>query len=82
VLLLDPIAGAAFLVLAVLISVGRVVIGEHYPGDVVAGALIGAASAVVVVRLARPVVVWIARLVERLTDPILRPLWRGRVTDA
>jgi undecaprenyl-diphosphatase len=81
VLLLDPLVGAAFLVLAVLISVGRVVIGEHYPGDVAAGALIGAASALVVVRLARPVIVWIARFVERLTDPILRPLWRGRVTD-
>jgi hypothetical protein len=34
VLLLDPFAGLLFLVLAVLIALRRVVIGEHYPGDV------------------------------------------------
>jgi undecaprenyl-diphosphatase len=78
VLLIDPVVGIAFCVLAVLIAVGRVVVGEHYPGDVLAGALIGTASAVVVVRLARPFVVAVVRGVERLTDPLLRPLWRGR----
>ena len=76
VILLDPIAGAAFLVLAVLIAVGRVLIGEHYPGDVIAGALIGTASAVVVVRLARPLIMLCVRAVERLTDPLLGPFWR------
>ena len=81
VLLLDPIAGALFLVLAVLIAVGRVVIGEHYPGDVVAGALIGTVVAVLVVRLGRPVIAAIARVVERITDPLVRPFWRGRVTS-
>jgi undecaprenyl-diphosphatase len=66
-----------FTVLALLISIGRVVIGEHYPGDVLAGALIGTAAAVVVVRLGRPVVLWLVRLVERVTDPILASV-RGR----
>jgi len=82
VLLIDPLAGALFLVLAVLIAVGRVVVGEHYPGDVLAGAAIGTVSALVVVRLARPLIVLLARLVERLTDPLLRPLWRRRVTES
>jgi len=78
VALLDPIAGAAFLVLAVLIAAGRVLIGEHYPGDVIAGALIGTACAVVVVRLARPVIMLCVRVVERATDPLLALVWRRR----
>jgi undecaprenyl-diphosphatase len=82
VCLIDPIAGAAFLVLASLIAVGRVVVGEHYPGDVVAGAAIGTLAALVVVRLARPVIVIFVRIVERATDPLLGPLWRRRVPDA
>jgi undecaprenyl-diphosphatase len=81
VLLIDPVVGALFLVLAVLIAVGRVVIGEHYPGDVLAGAAIGTVAAVVVVRLARPLIALIARFVERVTDPLVRPFWRGRVTN-
>lgn len=78
VVLIDPIAGALFLVLALLITVGRVIVGEHYPGDVLTGALIGTVCAVIVVRLARPVIVFLVRLVERVTDPLLRPLWRAR----
>jgi undecaprenyl-diphosphatase len=76
ILLIDPLAGALFLVLALLISVGRVVVGEHYPGDVVAGAAIGTVCALIVVRLARPVIVFLVRLVERITDPVLAPIWR------
>jgi undecaprenyl-diphosphatase len=79
--LVDPLVGAAFLVLAALITVGRVIVGEHYPGDVIAGALIGTASALVVVYLARPLIAAIARVVERVTDPLLRPFWRGRMTN-
>jgi undecaprenyl-diphosphatase len=82
VALVDPLAGALFLVLAVLIGVGRVVVGEHYPGDALAGAAIGTVAAVIVVRLGRPVIASIARLVERVTDPVLRPLWRRRVTES
>lgn len=78
VALLDPVVGALFLVLAVLIAIGRVVVGAHYPGDVLAGALIGAASAFLIVRLARPAVVFCVRLVERATDPVLAVVWRRR----
>jgi undecaprenyl-diphosphatase len=81
VAIIDPFVGAFFIVLAVLIAVGRVVVGEHYPGDVVAGAAIGTLSAVVVIRLARPVIALLVRLIERATDPVLALVWRSRVTD-
>jgi undecaprenyl-diphosphatase len=79
VLLLDPPVGAAFCVLAILIAAGRVLIGEHYPGDVLAGAAIGTVSAVAVVRLARPVLLRVVRLFERVTDPLLGLAWRRRL---
>jgi undecaprenyl-diphosphatase len=78
VALIDPVAGALFLILAVLIAVGRVLVGEHYPGDAIVGAAVGTVAALVVVRLARPVISWLVRLVERATDPVLALVWRGR----
>jgi len=77
ILFVDPLAGALFLAIALVIAVGRLLIGAHYPGDVGAGLLVGAFSAAVVMRLARRVVRYAVGLVERVTDPILRPLWRG-----
>lgn len=77
VLFLDPLAGALFLFFALVIAVGRLLIGAHYPGDVAAGLLVGAFSAVVVTRLARPVVRVLVAAVERVTDPLLRPFWRS-----
>jgi undecaprenyl-diphosphatase len=76
VLLIDPLAGAIFLVAAVVIAVGRLFIGAHYPGDVGAGLLVGLAAALVVAKLLRPVVCRIVDLVGRLTDPLLAPIWR------
>jgi undecaprenyl-diphosphatase len=76
VLLFDRVAGALFLAVAVLIGVGRVFIGAHYPLDIVAGCLVGLGSALIIVRLGRPVLAVLVRLVERVTDPILAPLWR------
>lgn len=80
VVMLDPVAGAVFLVLAVLIAIGRVIVGEHYPGDALMGAAVGTVAALVVVRLGRPVIAFFVRLIERVTDPLLRPAWRGRTT--
>ena len=40
------------------------------------------AAALVVVRLGRPVVAFLVRLVERVTDPVLGPLWRRRSRTA
>jgi membrane-associated phospholipid phosphatase len=42
--LYDRRLGGALLVLATILSLSRVVVGTHYPGDVLAGALIGAAT--------------------------------------
>src|SRR5437870_1079577 len=76
VYLFDRVAGAIFLVAAVIIGAGRVFIGAHYPADVLAGCLVGLGSALLIVRLAAPAIRWLVRLVERLTDPLLAPLWR------
>jgi undecaprenyl-diphosphatase len=81
VLLIDTGVGLAFLALAVLIAVGRVIVGEHYPGDVLGATLIGIAVAFIVVRLGRPVIAFLVRLVERVTDPLLALVWRARPTE-
>jgi undecaprenyl-diphosphatase len=78
VLMFDRLVGSLFLLAAVLVAVGRVLIGVHYPGDVLAGLLVGLGSALLIVRLARPLLAFLVRLVERVTDPLLAPLWRLR----
>lgn len=78
VVMFDRAVGALFLAAALAIGVGRVFVGEHYPLDVAAGCLVGLAAALVVVKLGRPVIAWLVRVVERATDPVLAPLWRQR----
>jgi membrane-associated phospholipid phosphatase len=78
VVMFDRVIGGLFLAAAVAIGVGRVFIGEHYPLDVAAGCLVGLAAALLVVKLGRPVIAWLVRMVERATDPVLAPLWRQR----
>ena len=69
----DRRVGIIALVLAFVLSVGRVALGVHYPSDVFAGAILGLIAALIV---------WtppIRRLVDRLADrlaalnPIARP---------
>lgn len=76
IFLFDRVVGSIFLAAATAIAVGRVVAGVHYPADVLAGALVGAAVAVFVVRLGRPAIEMAVRLVERVTDPLLTRVWR------
>jgi undecaprenyl-diphosphatase len=78
VLAFDAAVGAVFLAAAVLIAVGRVFIGAHYPGDVGASLLVALAASFVAVRLARPLVALVVRLVERLTDPVLARVYPKR----
>jgi undecaprenyl-diphosphatase len=78
IILFDTAVGAVFLAFAVLIAVGRVLIGAHYPGDVLAGLGIGFAVAAVVALAARPLVVRLVGLLERLTDPLVASLHRRR----
>ncbi len=80
VLLFDTGVGLVFLALAVLIAIGRVIIGEHYPGDVLISTVVALVAAFVVVRLGRPVIAVIVRIVERVTDPLLAFVWRTRAT--
>lgn len=84
VIAFDRIVGVLFMIAAVIISVGRVFIGAHYPADVGAGVLVGFASALLVVRLARPLLEPLVRIAERLTDPVVATGWRrrGRTTSA
>src|SRR6266487_3031872 len=60
----DRVAGALFLAAAVAIAAGRVLVGVHYPADVVAGCLVGLAAALVVVRLARPLLARSVKVAE------------------
>jgi undecaprenyl-diphosphatase len=78
ILAFDTAAGVIFLVIAAIIAVGRLFIGAHYPSDVLAGLVIGLIAAGVVVRLLPRFVSWVVAHVERVSDPLLRPLWRLR----
>ncbi|HEV7132297.1 MAG TPA: phosphatase PAP2 family protein [Gaiellaceae bacterium] len=76
VLAFDSAAGAVLVVAAVIIAVGRVFIGAHYPGDILASLTVATAVAIIVIGFARPLVAAAVRLVERVSDPLVRPLWR------
>jgi len=67
--------GLVFLAAATLIGLSRIALGMHYPSDVVAGALVGWAAAMLVTGFGGT---WIMRLVVPLSsvsDRLLRPLW-------
>ena len=67
--------GLVFLAAATLIGLSRIALGMHYPSDVVAGALVGWAAAMLVTGFGGT---WIVRLVVPLSsvsDRLLRPLW-------
>ena len=48
-----PKAAPAFLILAAAVAYSRVYVGVHYPLDVIAGAALGAAVAIALLRLVR-----------------------------
>jgi undecaprenyl-diphosphatase len=68
--LYDRTIGTALLVVAAIIAFSRVYVGTHYPGDVVAGALIGIAAAWLLYRLPT----------RRLVEAVAR--WCGAAWDA
>ena len=71
-------AGLLALAMAVAISIGRVMVGVHYPSDVAAGALLGTACALLFwhPRVRRPLAAladWLGAQYERLAIAVLRP---------
>lgn len=81
--LYDRVFGTILLVLAAILSFARVYVGTHYPGDVAAGALIGAAvaAALYLVAPTRRLIEWVARSIGQLWDRLTSPLTardRGR----
>ena len=67
--LTDRRLGASLFLIAAVVAVSRVYIGAHYPSDVLGGALLGAAAALLLNALARrnPARRWLARLFDVLT---------------
>jgi len=59
-------AGIIALVLATVVSVSRVALGTHYPSDVIGGAVLGAACALIL--WIPPVRAWLSRLADLAGD--------------
>ena len=77
-------AGLTALVLAAVLSVARVAVGTHYPSDVAAGALIGAAAALVfwhpsVREPLHRVAEWAGRVYDGVLDSVRAGALRRRV---
>lgn len=70
-------AGMAFLAVAAVIGASRVVLGLHYPGDVLAGAAVGALSALLVLYAGRGAIDALVRVGSAVTDPLLLRLRRA-----
>lgn len=64
ILLADRKAGAFLLLLAFLHGFSRIYVGVHYPSDILAGATIGALTALLVFRLIRRLEPWPGRLLQ------------------
>jgi undecaprenyl-diphosphatase len=78
VLAFDHPAAVIFLLVATTIAVGRLLIGAHYPSDVLMGLIVGLLAAGVVGRFLPRFVSWVVSHVERVSDPLVRPLWGTR----
>jgi membrane-associated phospholipid phosphatase len=74
--------GRWFLAVAALIAVGRVVVGAHYPADVLASVLVGAAAAAIVVFVFKRPLFKLVLLLERISDPVARRYWDRRAATA
>jgi hypothetical protein len=73
-------AGLVFLLWATLIAVSRVLVGVHYPTDVLASLVIGIGAGFVCARvLMGPALEPLIRLVGRVTDPLLEPIEHARL---
>jgi undecaprenyl-diphosphatase len=70
-------AGMVFLAWATLIALSRVLVGVHYPTDILASLGVGIVAGFVCARLLMaPVLEPLIRLASRVTDPVLEPIER------
>lgn len=74
-------AGIAALVFAAWMSYARVYVGDHYPGDVAAGAVIGTVVAWVITRWMAPVTAALRALVDRVILWLRLPLPEGTARE-
>jgi undecaprenyl-diphosphatase len=65
--------GALALAFAVVMSYARVYIGDHYPGDVLAGAAIGVVVGAIFLTWLWPVTAWLRSLTDRLMTAVHFP---------
>ncbi|MEA2424181.1 MAG: undecaprenyl-diphosphatase, partial [Thermoleophilaceae bacterium] len=73
-------AGLVFLLWATLIALSRVLVGVHYPTDVLASLAVGVAAGFLSARvLMGPLLEPLIRLVGRVTDPVLEPIEHARL---
>jgi undecaprenyl-diphosphatase len=77
ILLIAGRVGWLFLAAATVIALGRLFIGAHYPGDVLAGAAIGTAVALLVATLGRFAIERAVVLVEPVSDPAVARVHRA-----
>ena len=68
----DRRVGRFFLGVAALIAVGRIVVGAHYPTDVLASLVVGAGAAALIVFAGRRPLFRLVLLLERVSDPLVR----------
>lgn len=79
--------GTLLLVIAAALGVSRVIVGTHYPSDVLGGALLGSAAAVLVMAVASWLdrawpAMWAPVLVaSTITDRVVAVAWRARALD-
>jgi membrane-associated phospholipid phosphatase len=68
--------GVLLVIGAVAVAISRILVGVHYPIDVIASAFIGLGAAALIATLGRPYVTWVARQMSRISDPVMAKVRR------
>jgi undecaprenyl-diphosphatase len=69
-----PKVGIAAALFAILMCYARVYVGNHYPGDVLAGAVIGLIVGVIMIRWLSPLMLRLRDLADRIIVMLRLPL--------